>query len=407
MAVGSSLPAMVANLFAPKLIAEFGWTKAQFSLGASVSIFLIFFIPLLGRFADRVGPRFAAKVGFIAVPAGFTAYSFQSAPIYQYFIIMFVMAVFGVLTSAMVFGRVIVDRFDTARGMALAVGMSVSPLIGAALLPVIGHVIDSEGWRTAYRVLAAFSATGGVVAILLIGKRSPTETHAAQAKPAPLPRAELFALIRQPAFLLLIGGMILLMLPTVMLASQLKLVLAESGTSSQFATWLVSLSAVSVVIGRIACGYALDRARIHIVSFIALLMPAIAFVAIASPFDQSWVLFCAILVVGMATGAEGDIGAMIISRKFDVRHYSLVYSCLAAAIGFSAAVGAIILSVTLSRTDSYNSFLLIAAGCTVIAAFCFLLLGKVPDHAPKHANEVVDMIADMVGEPSANVVMGT
>ena len=197
------------------------------------------------------------------------------------------------------------------------------------------------------------------------------------------------------------------MLPTVMLASQLKLVLAESGTSSQFATWLVSLSAVSVVIGRIACGYALDRARIHIVSFIALLMPAIAFVAIASPFDQSWVLFCAILVVGMATGAEGDIGAMIISRKFDVRHYSLVYSCLAAAIGFSAAVGAIILSVTLSRTDSYNSFLLIAAGCTVIAAFCFLLLGKVPDHAPKHANEVVDMIADMVGEPSANVVMGT
>lgn len=406
MAVGNSMIAMMANLFAPKLIAELGWTKAQFSLGTSVSIFLIFFIPFAGRFADRVGARIAATVGFIAVPCGYMAYSFQTGSIYQYFIIMFILAVFSILTSAMVFGRVIVDRFDAARGMALALGMSVSPLIGAALIPAIDHVIETEGWRTAYRVLAVLSAAGGFVAILLIGGRRPSLAQPARVKPAPLPRAELFALISKPAFLLLIGGMVMVNLPTVMMTSQIKLVLEESGASSHFATWLVSLSAISVVTGRIVCGYILDRAPIHIVSFIALLLPAIGFIAIASPYDQPWVLFSAILFVGLATGAEGDIGAMIISKKFDIKHYSLVYSCLAASIGFSAAIGAIILSVSLSITDSYKVFLLIVGAFTVLSAFCFLLLGKAEDHASAHSESVTDIIADATGKPSAAVVIG-
>lgn len=406
MAVGNSLTAMTANLFAPKLIAELGWTKAQFSLGSSVSIFLIFLIPFAGRFADRVGPRLAATVGFVAVPLGFIAYSFQTGPIYQYFIIMFVLAAFAVLASAMVFGRVIVARFDKARGMALAVGMSASPLISAALLPAIDYVIETEGWRTAYRVLALLSAVGGFIAILLISERNPVKGLVTRVKPAPLPRAELFALIRTPAFILLISGMIVLSLPTVMMASQIKIVLEENGASSQFATWLVSLSAVSVVTGRMVCGYALDRAPIHIVSFISLLLPAIGFFAIASPYDQPWVLLCAIVVVGMATGAEGDIGAMVISKKFDNTHYSLVYSCLAASVGFAAAVGAIILSLTLSLTTTYDAFLVIAGLFTLVGAVCFYLLGKVQDHDPANSDDVADVLADAVGEPSGTVVIG-
>jgi predicted MFS family arabinose efflux permease len=319
---------------------------------------------------------------------------------------MFVLAAFAVLASAMVFGRVIVDRFDKARGMALAVGMSASPLISAALLPAIDYVIETEGWRTAYRVLALLSAAGGLVAILLIGERGPARGRLARLKPAPLPRAELIALIRKPAFILLISGMIMLSLPTVMMASQIKLVLEESGASSQFATWLVSLSAASVVAGRLVCGYALDRAPIHIVSFISLLLPAIGFFAIASPYDQSWVLLCSIVVVGMATGAESDIGAMVISKKFDNRHYSLVYSCLAASVGFSAALGAIILSLTLSRTNTYDVFLFIAGGFTLAGAVGFYLLGKTQDHVPAKSEEVADVIAEAVREPSGSVVIG-
>ncbi|MEY4160595.1 MAG: hypothetical protein RLZZ136_1216 [Pseudomonadota bacterium] len=381
MALGNSLPALIANLFTPKLISEFGWTKAQFSLGSSVAIFLIFIFPLAGRFADRVGPKYAATLGFVGVPAGFLAYSFQSGAIYQYFVIMFFLAAFGLLSSAMVFGRVIVDRFYKARGMALSIGMSVSPLIGAALLPLIDHIIEADGWRTAYRVLAGLSAAGGCLAILLIGKHSPSATQSGQRNLPHGSRTEIFKLLKKRSFILLISGIALLALPTVMMASQLKLVLEESGANSPLATALVSLSAISIVIGRLVCGYALDRAPIHLVSFFALLLPAVGYLAIASPFNQPWVLFGAILLVGLAMGAEGDIGAMIISRKFDNKHYSLVYSCLSAAIGFAASVGAIILSVTISITESYNAFLVTAGACAIIGAFCFYLLGKTDDHA--------------------------
>lgn len=368
------------NLFGPPLIEEFGWSKAQFALVSSLSLVSLFLIPFAGRFVDRFGARTAAMVGFTVVPLCLFSFSLMSGNILEFYAIMLVKNVIGVLTTSLVFCRVVVERFNLARGMALSIAMSGAPLIGAIAVPIVGEIVDTEGWRAGYRTLAMMSAIGGLAAVVLIGlrKKAPPsdEPEQPQAEHVALTRKEFLVIARQPVFGLLIGGMFLCNVPQVIVSSQLKLVLYESGAASSFATWLISLYAVSVVVGRFISGYALDRIAAHVVAVFALGLPAIGLVALASPFDASWVLMGAIALVGLAQGAEGDVGAMLTSHKFDLRHYSFIYSFLIASMGAASAVGSLVLSYTLHRTDSFDPFLIFAAVATVLGAICFYLIGR-------------------------------
>ncbi len=376
MALGSAISHYTMSLMGPPMMQEFHWSKAQFALIGSISLLAMPLIPLAGRFTDRFGPRIAAMVGFSAVPLGFIAYTQMTGSIVQFFMIYLLQHVFGVLTTSMVFCRVIVERFDTARGIALSVLMSGPPLVGAIAAPLLGTLIRNEGWRAGWLALAAVSAVGGIVAISLMGR-----TRRGPAKPKHelhLSRAELLGLLGNRTFLLLLSGMILVNLPQVFASSQLKLVVMDNGVSDSLATWMVSLYAIGVIVGRFGCGLALDRISAHIVAIAALGLPAIGFLILASPVTAVWLLCGAVLIIGLAQGAEGDIGAFLISRRFAMKNYSLLLSLLTTAIGLGAAIGSLFLSLTLHRYDSYTPFLLLSVGATLIGAVLFFLTGKAP-----------------------------
>lgn len=380
LALGSALNHYMTNLFAPPLIEEFGWDKSRFALVGTLGLATMLIVPFAGRFTDRFGARIAASVGFAVVPLSFLAFSLMSGDIYEFFAITIVQHMFGVLTTTLVFSRVVVERFDLARGMALAMLMSGAPLVGAAVVPLVGEVIESEGWRAGYRLLAAISAIGGVIAITLVGgrRRDEPDTSALPRSKTVIriSRSEFFAMVRHPAFILIIAGMFFCNFPQVIVSSQLKLVLMESGAPGTLATYIVSLYAIGVVIGRFISGAALDRVSPQTVAACALGLPALGFLFLASPFDHAWLLAGSILLVGLAQGAEGDIGAYLISRTFDMRHFSLIYSFLIASMGLANAVGSIVLSITLGATERFDLFLIMAAALTVVGALCFFMTGR-------------------------------
>lgn len=393
LALGSALNHYMTNLFGPPLIEEFGWEKSQFALIGSIGLLTIPFVPLAGRFVDRFGARISAFVGFSVVPLTFFAYSFMNGPILEFFAITIVQHIFGILTTSLVFCRIVVERFDLARGMALSLCMSGAPLIGAIAVPLVGEVVDAEGWRAGYRLLAVISAAGGFTAIALMGRQKRKTVDGGQAtaaKPPRLSRAEFGAIARNPAFLLLIGGMFLCNVPQVLVSSQLKLVLMENGAASRLATYIVSLYAIGVVVGRFISGLALDRVPAHVVAIFALGLPAAGFMILASPATAGWLLAGAVLLVGLAQGAEGDVGAYITSRKFDMRHYSFIYSFLICSMGLAASLGALLLSATLHVTGTFDLFLVVSATVTIAGALCFYLTGRFglerePEAAPAAA----------------------
>jgi MFS family permease len=374
MALGSALSHYTLSLFGPALIKDLGWSKAEFALIGSVPLATMVLIPVAGRFVDRFGPRLAAIVGFLGVPLGFLWMSLMSGNLIEYFAIYLAQHVFGILTTSMVFCRVIVERFDRARGIALSLIMSAPPLAGAIAAPFMAEIIGSEGWRAGFLAMAAITAAGGVVAISLMGRgRRRSEARPAIVK---LSRPEFMALIRNPVLLMLIGGMVLVNLPQAFAQSQLKLIALDNGVSDGSATAMVSLYAVGVIIGRFLTGVALDaKVRPHLVAIVALGLPAVGYALFASGTAVAAILMGGVLLVGLAQGAESDIGAYLISRRFDLKNFSLLLSFLTMSIGIGSALGSFVLSYTLYLTDSYTPFLVLAAAGTVLGAVAFGLTG--------------------------------
>ena len=73
------------------------------------------------------------------------------------------------------------------------------------------------------------------------------------------------------------------------------------------------------------------------------------------------VLTAAVLCIGFSFGAEGDIAAYIVSRKFPVAVYSSVMGLVTMAMSAASATGATLLSITLDATGGFNLYLVICA----------------------------------------------
>jgi len=374
LGLGSAINHHLTSLFAPALLADFGWTRSQFALTGMVGLVSMLFTPIAGRITDRLGPRKAAMIGFSVLPAGYFCLSLMTGQIWQYYAILLVNGTLGILTATMVFTRVVVERFDIARGMALAAMLSCPPLIAAIAAPMVGSIIEVEGWRTGYRTLAALSAMGGIAAVLLIGRSRGGKAPAPEA--AKLDWAKFREFAGSPLFWLLVAGMFLVNLPQVLVASQFNLMMMENGASMAFATLLLSLYQFCVVAGRFICGWSLDRVPPHVVAILMLGLPVIGYLLLSSSFDALWLLAGVAVMVGLAQGAETDVSAFLTSRKFELEHFAFVFSMQMMFMGLASALGSALLSFTLHGNGSYDAFLVIAALSTLAGALCFFLTGR-------------------------------
>ncbi len=374
LAFGSAFNHYMMNLFGPALIGEFGWSRSQFALVGSLGLIGMLVTPIAGRIADVLGPRTATMIGFSVIPTGFIALSFMTGPIWQFYTILMVKSAIGIIATTMTFTRVVIERFDRARGMALACLLSCPPLVGAIAAPIIGHIIEVDGWRTAYRVMALVSATAGIAAVMLISKY--VDAAGNRRPPAPkLDWAEFREFCRNPVFVLLLAGMFLVNFPQVLVSSQMSIMMMENGASAAYATALVSIYASTVIVGRFIGGYALDRVAPHFVAIVSLGLPALGFLLLASPIDAGWALALAISLVGLAQGAETDVASVLTSRRFAIGHYSFILSLLMTSMGLASALGSMLLSVTLHGGGNFKLFLIICAAATLGGALCFFLTG--------------------------------
>lgn len=378
LGVGTAMNFFTMSVFGPALIADLGWERADYALIGSLPLLTMLLMPVAGRLCDYYGPRVAATVGFIVVPLAFFGMSRMSGNILEFFALNMLQNSFGILTTALVFCRVAVERFDTARGVALALVTVSPPVCGAIVTPFLGEIIANDGWRAGYVMLALISGIGGLLCILLIGPKlrggTPTPERL---RPS---RQELLEIVRNPVFVPLFAGMLLVNLPQVFATSQLKLVGMDLGASDGFATWLVSIYAIGVVIGRLLSGLALDRFQPHRVALVILMLPAAGFLVLATGFSASVALLPAVLTIGFAQGAEGDIGAYLLSRRYEVRHFSLMLSSLNIMVGAGMVAGSMILSMTLRWTGGYTLFLYLCVAATIIGATLFGRSGGASRH---------------------------
>lgn len=373
---GLSLITYITSLFAPHLLQEFGWSKADFALTGMLGLVSLVCFPAVGRIADTFGVRRTAALGVVTLPLTFLGFSAMRGPISEYIAIYIVQATFGIATTSTVYSRLVAVQFTRARGLALSI-MAASPaIIAAAFTAPLTRFITTHGWRAGFRLIAAYMLVFGLVTLLLIPKDA--DSNLARQRVRGALKRDYQAILRKPAFWLVLSALILCNLSQVLHASQLQLLLLAKGVTSQTAATIFSLYAAGVMVGRFASGLALDRFPAYAVAAVGLALPGVGMFLLASSLTAPVVLTIALCTMGLALGAEGDVIGYLAVRYFGVEIYSSVLGILTAVVATSFALGSLLLSLTLRATSSYSLFLFLCGTAGVVGGGIFMLLKRQP-----------------------------
>ena len=376
MGSGMALSSFILSIFAPHLLKGLGWSKADFAMTGALSIFVLVSVPVVGRLTDLFGVRRVAAIGVAGTPLTFVGLSQLDHSLQHYMVLLVIQMTICATTTMTVYSRLIVQYFESSRGGALAICAAMPAVVGAIGSPLLSGYIAVHGWRQAYLAVAAYCFITGALALICIPPadlnqlaraRTSSRDRAASGK-----QGDYRSVLTNGTFWLILASAFLVSLPQVLTNSQLALVLTEAGGNPGLAAQAVSIFAISVIVGRILAGLALDRFNPELVGAASLGLPGIGMFLLASPLDQPAILVASVALIGLAFGAEGDVLAYIVVRHFGVRIYGTVLGLAFAGIGTAASVGAIALSQSIRLTGSYSAFLVIG-GCGVICGALLLL----------------------------------
>lgn len=361
-----------SSIIAPHMISELGWSKAEYALLGTLGLVIAFFFPVAGRLADLIGVRRTVLIGVVALPFVFVGYSLMTGSIWQYIAIHLVGGILCITTTTTVYSRIAVQHVEKARGLALAIVASGPAVTGIILSPLLNTLVEAQGWRTTFHVLALYAAIAGVLTLWML----PADRRRAKGAPQPKRRArdDYPLVFRSPIFWLLLVAMLACNLPQIVAMSQLKMVLMANGITAQGSSVMLAALPLGVLVGRFVAGFALDRYPAHIVGFVGMALPSLGLSLIASDFDAPAVLTFATLCLGFSVGAEGDILAFVVARKFGVAIYSSVMGLMTMAISLSVALGAALLSLTLELTGAFDTFIVICALAVFAGGLLFLFI---------------------------------
>lgn len=366
-----SLNSYILSVFAPYMLGDFGWSRSQWAMLGTVQMLVMICLPIAGRLTDRFGVRRVAAVGALSFPVFLVLIATMNGSIGSYVAIYVAQTIICSTTTATVYSRVVAAAFKIRRGLALGIAGSSPPLIAALFSSPISTFVADNGWRTGYLLVAAFCAICAVLTMILLPKHEPGEGPAKQARPVGA-YATIFAM---PAFWIMLGAFFLVNLPFTLATSQIKLVVLAQGLPDSTAAVMVSVFAVSSIVGRIISGGALDYVAAHIIAAINFVLPFIGLLLLASAFDSLPAVALAIGLIGFAFGGEGDILPYLVMRHFGITVFSTVVGMLSAAIGLVMGLGNLLLAYTLGATDSFDVYLYTAAATAFIGSALFLTLG--------------------------------
>lgn len=371
---GTSIPlyAYSNSVFAPVLIKEFGWSRAQFALMGVTILITLVILPFVGRFTDRLGVRRVALTGTCLIPFCFIGYALMQGSFLYFPFVSTAVLMIGAMTSPLVYSRLIAENFRRSTGLALTIVNCTPAVLAIAMVPTLNWSIEHVGWRVSYLGLGALSFVAGMAAILLIrdgGTGQPVRPAVDRTA-----RGDYRLILRSPVFWIILTAMFLCQLPTPIHSSQMNLLLLDNGLTAAQAAVIVSVYAFGTVVGRIACGFALDYCPTPIVASLSMLLPAVGYCLLGSSLDTLSIVTLAMFFVGLSVGAESDLISYLVARYFQLRIYNTTLSFLFCSSFLSSAIGALAISFTLQRWDSFAPFLFFVAGAIVIGSLLFLFM---------------------------------
>src|ERR1700722_5163684 len=378
---GSTLALIVGNgpiilftfgVLLQPISAEFGWQRSVLATAVVTShITGAVMMPFIGSLVDRIGVRRIALPAIVIFALATASGGLLGASPTEFILLYGFLGFVGAGHSTLTYGRAVSTWFDAKRGLAL--GITLAGIgIGAAVIPKYTYFFVAHyGWREAYFALGALLFVVGFPSVALFVRDRPPEDRAKVMYTQGLTIREAlgnyrfwFASLAMLLAAATINGTIAHIVP----------ILSDRGISTSIATTAVAASGLSLIIGRMLSGLALDRFYGPYVATFFFAIPLVGMAMLGLGVSGPLAVLAAVLL-GLGIGAEGDIMAYLTSRYFGMAHYGVIYGTILAFFTLGSGLGPWIMAHAYDAFHNYIAGLIGLGGALFVAIMLVLTLG--------------------------------
>ena len=349
------------SVFVPPLEKEFGWSRTQTSLVATIDMVMLattFFFA--GFILRRVGPRPVAFFGGLMFSLGLFFASFtRSLPmLYLTWGLMVGTGLgFGYLAPITVGSLWFPHQRGLVNGLAIGIFAAGSGVFG----PLAGQLVDRVGWRDTFQILSGLFFVFTMVGAYLL-KDPPIGWEAPPVAPrgAAAPHRQVvdvptLQVVRLPSFYKLWIAYALGTTAGTMVISQLVPFARSAGLSPANAALAITVGAVGSASGRFVSGWMSDHFgrlfTLRGIIFISMLATPALYVLR----EDVSLFYTLLFVVYYCYGTQLSVYTALAGDFYGTKYLSTNYGLLLMAWGFAGVLGPVIGSRVFVATGSYQT----------------------------------------------------
>lgn len=375
------------------LLAEFGWSRSLLA-GAFSTFAIVHGVanPFVGMLCDRVRPPLLVGTGGLCLGGALWFNSTVTEP-WQLYVGFGAMTALSVALCGWLPALVMVERRYQHR-LGLAMGI-VSSGIGVGMLtvvPLCQLLIESFGWRSAFRVLGFICAAWIVPAAIYLWRTTPQRPAYMQMKddvardladsvtgdsaPAkPKPSITLREAASTAPFWLMVSAFFFGSLCSQTLHVHQVAYLVDQGITAMVAASVVGAVGLASVVGKTGGGWLSDKIEREIVFVggITVLVVSVGALALVSHIPRAWLAYIYAGMLGIGYSATASLVPAMMSDRFSGVHFGSIIGIGLFGSAAGSAGGPWLAGHLFDRTGNYDLAFAFAATCGVLAGIAALL----------------------------------
>jgi MFS family permease len=362
----------IQNLFGP-LEKAFGWGRADISIAISLmGVGNLFTSYLFGRVADKYGSRPVALVSGLLLAVSLYLITLNNGNLKQFWLSYFLMTVVATGTLPLTYTRTVNQWFDRSRGLALGLTLLGTSIAAITLPPLYKIGIDMFAWKGVFYVAIAIIVVLWLPTFLLLFKDRSVADQATAAELAT--GMSLGEAASTPTFWKMGIAFFLVTFAMSGIAIHIIAMMKDNGLDAGAAVKIASLIGFSLLVARLLVGYLIDKFPAQPIAAICFAVPALGcYLLMDGGHGPAQI---AVILVGVALGAELDLIAFFTSRYFGMKNYGRIYGWQYVFYTFGAGVSPFVFGKAFDTYKSYDPVLIASAIGLVIAGGLMLTLPK-------------------------------